>query len=107
MKRSYLKKESKSETNSKELSKYGGKQRRLNDLRGVVVLEDIEDFVIKLKSSDVDNQEKVKILKKLLKKQPSTEIIVKSGIGKVVKSLMVKDQDPEIAKVMEIFIFTR
>lgn len=31
------------------------------------------------------------------KKQPSTEIIIKSGIGKVVQTLM-KDSDPDLAK---------
>jgi hypothetical protein len=75
------------------------RQRTLNSLQGVVVLEDINAFVTKLESSEVGNDEKVKILKKLLKKQPSTEIIVDSGIGKVVKKLMLKEQDPEIAKV--------
>jgi len=84
-------------SNSKK-AKNVGKQRTLNSLRGVVVLEDIDAFVTKLESSEVGNDEKVKILKKLLKKQPSTEIITDSGIGKVVKKLMLKEQDPEIAK---------
>jgi len=84
-------------SNSKK-TKNVGKQRTLNSLRGVVVLEDIDAFVTKLKSSEVGNDEKLKILKKLLKKQPSTEIIANSGIGKVVKKLMLKEQDPEIAK---------
>ena len=86
------------QTNSKK-TKNVGKQRTLNSLKGVVVLEDIDAFVTKLESPEVGNDEKVKILKKLLKKQPSTEIIVDSGIGKVVKKLMLKEQDPEIAKV--------
>ena len=86
------------QTNSKK-TKNVGKQRTLNSLKGVVVLEDINAFVTKLESPEVGNDEKVKILKKLLKKQPSTEIIVDSGIGKVVKKLMLKEQDPEIAKV--------
>ena len=77
-----------SEVKKSKRSNQGGKQRRLKNLRGVVVLEDIEAFVKKLKDSEVENQEKVKILKKLLDKQPSTEIIVESGIGKVVKKLM-------------------
>lgn len=85
------------QTNSKK-TKNVGKQRTLNSLKGVVVLEDIDAFVTKLESPEVGNDEKVKILKKLLKKQPSTEIIVDSGIGKVVKKLMLKEQDPEIAK---------
>ena len=85
-------------SNSKK-AKNVGKQRTLNSLKGVVVLEDIDAFKTKLESSEVGNDEKVKILKKLLKKQPSTEIIASTGIGKVVKKLMLKEQDPEIAKV--------
>jgi len=85
------------QSNSKK-ARNVGKQRTLNSLKGVVVLEDIDAFVTKLESSDVGNDEKVKILKKLLKKQPSTEIIASTGIGKVVKKLMLKEQDPEIAK---------
>jgi len=73
-------------------------QRRLKNLRGVVVLEEIKAFVTQLKSSEVGKWEKVKILKKLLGKQPSTEIIVNTGIGKVVKKLTKSSQDPEIAK---------
>ena len=91
------------QSNSKK-TKNVGRQRTLNSLRGVVVLEDIEAFVTKLESSEVGNNEKVKILKKLLKKQPSTEIITDSGIGKVVKKLMLKEQDPEIARVRTYFL---
>jgi len=86
-----------SASNSKSKVKKGG-QRRLNDLRGVVVLEDIQAFVTQLKSSQVASGEKVEILKNLLSKQPSTEVIVKTGIGKVVKKLMLKSEDPELAK---------
>ena len=91
------------QSNSKK-ARNVGKQRTLNSLKGVVVLEDIDAFVTKLESSDVGNDEKVKILKKLLKKQPSTEIIASTGIGKVVKKLMLKEQDPEIAKVCIFYI---
>ena len=92
------------QSNSKK-AKNAGRQRTLNSLRGVVVLEDIEAFVTKLESSEVDNDEKLKILKKLLKKQPSTQIITDSGIGKVVKKLMLKEQDPEIARVRTCFLY--
>lgn len=74
-----------------------GKQRRLNDLLGVVVLEDIEKSVARLQDSKVTSREKRDILAQLTKKQPSTEIIIKSGIGKVVQTLM-KDSDPDLAK---------
>ena len=53
-----------------------GQQRRLNELRGVVVLEDIEESVTKLKSDKVDSSEKVRILQRLAPKQPSTKIIL-------------------------------
>ena len=87
-----------SASNTKSKVKKGG-QRRLNDLRGVVVLEDIQAFVTQLKSSQVASREKVEILKNLQSKQPSTEVIVKTGIGKVVKKLMLKSEDLELAKV--------
>lgn len=52
-----------------------GQQRRLNDLRGVVVLEDIQNYVLRLKSDEVESGEKVGILQRLAPKQPSTKII--------------------------------
>ena len=52
-----------------------GQQRRLNDLRGVVVLEDIQKYVLRLKSDEVESGEKVRILQRLAPKQPSTKII--------------------------------
>lgn len=70
----------------------------MKNLKGVVVLEDIEKFVTKLQSSKVSREEKLKILNKLRVKQPSTEIIIKSGIGKVVKNLMKTSEDEQIAK---------
>lgn len=73
-------------------------QRRLNDLRGVVVLENINLAVEKLKSQGVGAEEKLEILKELKVKQPSTEIIVKSGIGKVVQKLSKESQDLQVAK---------
>ena len=53
----------------------GQQQRRLNDLRGVVVLEDIQKYVKRLKSDKVESSEKVRILQRLAPKQPSTKII--------------------------------
>ena len=78
-----------------------GHQRRLNDLRGVVVLEDIETYVKKLKSGQVSRQDKLDILQRLTSKQPSTQIIVQSGIGKVVKKLSTT-QDQDLAKAARV-----
>lgn len=78
--------------------KQGQKQTRLNDLKGVVVLEDITEFVTQLQSQEVCSEAKREILRKLVSKQPSTEIIVRSGIGKVVQTLMKCTHDPDLAK---------
>ena len=67
--------------------KIPSRQRTLNDLKGVVVLENLEKHVKTLNNPGVETASKIKILKNLNSKQPSTEIIVKTGIGKVVKKL--------------------
>ena len=68
--------------------KFTGRQRRLSDLQGVVVLKDLEKSVKKLKDPNVEEEEKLKILKTLRKKQPSTEIIKSTGVGKVLRKLL-------------------
>ena len=68
--------------------KFTGRQRRLSDLQGVVVLKDLEKSVKKLKDPNVEDEEKLKILKTLRKKQPSTEIIKSTGVGKVLRKLL-------------------
>jgi len=62
-------------------------QRTLNDLNGVVSLEYIKNAVKKLGDANTAIHEKVSILKKLRSKQPSTEIIKSSGIGKLLRSI--------------------
>ena len=76
-----------------------GQQRRISDLRGVVVLEDIEKWARDLQSDDCSIEEKKDILTRLAKKQPSTEIIGKTGIGRVIKRLMKLESQPEVAKL--------
>ena len=71
--------------------KFTGRQRRLSDLQGVVVLKDLEKSVKKLKDPNVEDEEKLKILKTLRKKQPSTEIIKSTGVGKVLRKLLRKN----------------
>ena len=68
--------------------KFTGRQRRLSDLQGVVVLKDLDKSVKKLKDPNVEDEEKLKILKTLRKKQPSTEIIKSTGVGKVLRKLL-------------------
>ena len=68
--------------------KFTGRQRRLSDLQGVVVLEDLEKSVKKLKDPKVEDEEKLRILKALRKKQPSTEIIKSTGVGKILNKLI-------------------
>jgi len=62
-------------------------QRTLHDLNGVVSLEYIKNAVKKLGHANTAIDEKVSILKRLRSKQPSTEIIKSSGIGKLVRSI--------------------
>ena len=63
------------------------KQATLFNLPGVVVIEEIERQNQKLKDLEVENQEKLKILGDLRRKKPSTDIIIKSGIGKTLRKL--------------------
>jgi hypothetical protein len=77
-----------------------GQQRRLNDLKGVVVLEEIEAASNKLTDSTLSSEEKIEILNKLAAKKPSTEIIISTGIGKVVQKLSKADGQ-EVAKAAQ------
>ena len=71
--------------------KFTGRQRRLSDLQGVVVIEDLEKSVKILKDPNVEDEEKLKVLKALRKKQPSTEILISTGVGKILKKLIRKE----------------
>ena len=61
------------------------------------MLEQIEKYVQTLSDLSTADEEKLKILEKLEKKQPSTEVIVKTGIGKAIK-LLTKDSNEAVAK---------
>ena len=78
-----------------------GRQRTLFNLKGVVVLEDLESAVEKLNNLEIEKEEKLKILKKLSAKQPSTQIIISTGIGKTIKKL-TKSSDSELANAAQL-----
>ena len=53
----------------------------------MIVIEKLHQYRDSLKNPDVSPEEKVKILNELIEKQPSTQIISSSKIGKVVRRL--------------------
>jgi len=59
----------------------------LFELKGVVVLEKLYEYKDALLDPKLDSDEKIKILNELIEKQPSTEIIQSSKIGKVIRKL--------------------
>jgi hypothetical protein len=59
----------------------------LFELKGVVVLEKLYEYKDALLNPELDPEEKMKILNELLEKQPSTQIIQSSKIGKVIRKL--------------------
>jgi hypothetical protein len=65
-----------------------------------VVLEEIEAASNKLTDSTLSSEEKIEILNKLAAKKPSTEIIISTGIGKVVQKLSKADGQ-EVAKAAQ------
>lgn len=79
------------------------KQACLQQLGGVVVLEDLKSANQKLLSADVSNEEKIVILKSLRKKKPAKEILKSTGIGKTVHH-MCRDRNHEISSLaLEIY----
>merc|ERR1719510_571177 len=64
-----------------------GDQRTVTELKGVVGLESIQNAVKILQDKNVPANEKTSLLVKLSTKQPSTDIIKSSGIGKFVRKI--------------------
>ena len=72
---------------------------RLFELRGVVVLEKMTEYRDALKDPEVDETRKLEILDELLSKEPATEIIQSSKIGKVIKKLAQSPTESEFSQV--------
>ena len=70
-------------------------QRRLNDLKGVWVIEKITDYKEKLKDPNVSSEDKIEIVVRLQEKSPSTEMIQSTGIGTVIRNIAKSKQDQE------------
>jgi len=62
-------------------------QQRISDLKGVVSLDRFEDVVSQLTDETVSDTTKVRLLKSLREKQPATQVIQSTGIGKIVRQL--------------------
>jgi len=69
-------------TNKKHLS-----QSTLQSLAGVVVIEDFVQAKISLEDKSVTSEKKIEILKQLLNKNPSKEVLIQVGIGRTVRKL--------------------
>ena len=81
------------------------KQACLQQLGGVVILEDLAAANQKLLNPEVTKEEKIAILKTLSKKKPAKEILKSTGIGKTVHRLC-RDENPEISSLAsEIYQF--
>lgn len=69
---------------------------RLFELPGVVVLEKLTEYRDALQDPRVDQDRKLEILDELLSKQPATEIIQSSRIGKVIRRLALSSSEGKL-----------
>ena len=77
---------------------------RLFELKGVVVLEKLHEYRESLKDPDVSPEEKIKILNELIEKQPSTQIISSSKIGKVIRRLRQDTSEGKFSFILVVSI---
>ncbi len=63
------------------------KQSSLFDLSGVVVVEQLQRDVLRLRDESVQDDEKVCILRRLAGKRPATQVIIDTGAGRTVRRL--------------------
>ena len=73
-------------------------QSSLFSLKGVVVVEDLVKAKNLLRDEDVDPKRKVRVLRQLGEKKPSTELLETTGIGRTVRRLS-KEGEGEVKKV--------
>ena len=80
------------------------RQSSLFNLKGVVVLEEVERDDKRLNDETVSEEEKVAILRRLHDKTPSTKVITETGIGRTVRRLS-KDPRPVLSRqAKKVFI---
>lgn len=79
------------------------KQSTLQSLSGVVNIKELEDYKVILESDNESVEKKLSVLKKLLAKNPSKEVLIKIGIGKTVRRLSKTgdESDKEITLLRE------
>ena len=71
------------------------RQSTLQSLAGVVVIEELEEAKAILESDNESVERKLIVLKKLLTKKPSKEVLIKVGIGKTVRRLRGREEDSD------------
>jgi DNA gyrase/topoisomerase IV subunit B len=81
-------------------SKKSNKQRTLESLSGVVIIQDIHKQKKILESSSRSSEDKLSVLEELSGKSPGTQILIETGIGKTVNRLR-KDTDTSISIAAE------
>ena len=67
-------------------------QSSLHSLKGVVVVEDLVRAKKLLGEEDVEEERKVQVLRQLGEKQPSTELLSSTGIGRIVRKLSIHSE---------------
>ena len=77
-------------------SSKGLKQARLHQLKGVVVLEELQTANQQLRDPETPADEKIRILCSLKDRKPGKEILKSTGIGRTVHKLC-RDKDPGVA----------
>lgn len=74
------------------------KQSRLHQLKGVVILEELESANKKLNAPETPTDEKIAILSQLKDRKPAKEFLKSTGIGKTVHRLC-RHPDPAVASI--------
>ena len=69
-----------------------------------MVLEKLHEYRESLKDPDVSPEEKIKILNELIEKQPSTQIISSSKIGKVIRRLRQDTSEGKFSFILVVSI---
>ncbi|KAL7630886.1 UNVERIFIED_CONTAM: hypothetical protein RMT77_018825 [Armadillidium vulgare] len=81
---------------SKNESSKNLRQAKIHNLKGVVVIEDMERAKLLLERKDVEPQVKINTLETLSKKCPSKEVLINTKLGKTVHKLC-RDSNIDVA----------
>jgi len=70
-------------------------QKRLDELAGVVKIDQLNGYIQKLKDPSVSTAEKIDIIVQLQEKSPSTKIIQSTGVGILVRNMAKNKEEKE------------